>query len=189
MVRSLLNDLSDFSAVIAKEVGRSFGIEDTIRLIRHGNRDGAKITLRSKLFEYQLALKRSKPEEGKISISEEIPLCIHPRRIIDVIRSDNREKRDAEYLIREIFSLLLSDVVKPLNNSAYYLPSDRTGVMHAHRVVVASLIERAPHAGLRRNEPLPDLSGVLADFLERLVRLGDLPKEAAQHRREARRKP
>ena len=178
MVRSLLNDLSDFSAVIAKEVGRSFGIEDTIRLIRHGNREGAKITLRCKLFEYQLALKRSKPEEGGISISEEIPLYIHPRRIIDVIKtppsgSGNREKRDGEYLIREIFSLLLSDVVKPLNNSAYYLPAARTGVMHTHRSVVASLIERAPYAGIRHATPLPSLSGVLADFLENLVRIDE----------------
>ena len=181
MVRSLLNDLSDFSAVIAKGVGRSFGIEDTIRLTRHGNRDGAKITLRCKLFEYQLALKRSKPEEGGISISEEIPLYIHPRRIIDVINTlspggGDRERRHAEYLIREIFSLLLSDIVKPLSNAAHYLPADRTGVMHAHRVVVASLIKQASHAGLRHDTPLPALPGVLADFLERLVGLSDLPK-------------
>ncbi len=68
---------------------------------------------------------------------------------------------------------MLSD---PLNNAAHYLPADRTGVMHAHRVVVASLIERAPHAGFRRGTPLPALSGVLADFLENLVDLGDLPR-------------
>ena len=53
------------------------------------------------------------------------------------------------------------------------ISSDRTGVMHAHRVVVASLIERAPRAGLRRDTPLPVLSGVLADFLEQLVGLGE----------------
>ena len=58
---------------------------------------------------------------------------------------------------------------------SHYLPADRTGVMHAHRVVVASLIQRAPRGGLMRDTPLPELSGVLADFLEQLVELGDLP--------------
>ena len=81
-----------------------------------------------------------------------------------------------EYFIREFSSLIFSDVVSPLEQRRHYLPADRTGVMHAHRVVVASLIERAPHAGLRRDSPLPALSGVLADFLENLVGLGDLPR-------------
>ena len=45
--------------------------------------------------------------------------------------------------------------------------------MHAHRVVVSSLIGRASRAGLGVEAPLPALSGVLADFLERLIELGD----------------
>ena len=48
--------------------------------------------------------------------------------------------------------------------------------MHAHRVVVSSLIGRASRAGLRQDAPLPVLSGVLADFLEQLIELGDLPR-------------
>ena len=40
-------------------------------------------------------------------------------------------------------------------------------------LVVASLIERAPRAGLRHDTPLPALSGVLADFLENLVGIGE----------------
>ena len=46
MVRFLFGNLSEFSEAIAEEIGRSFGIKDTARLIRHGNRDGAKITLK-----------------------------------------------------------------------------------------------------------------------------------------------
>ena len=191
MVRPLFNDLSNFSEAIAEEIERSFGIEDTARLIRHGNRSGAKITARFKPFEYELALKRGKPEEVVISIPEEIPLYINRptekmRSVLIRIFNDlntlasgegDRENRDnVEYLIRDLSSFVLSDVVSPLNNVAHYLPADRAGVMHAHRVVVASLIERASHAGIRRAPPLPILSGVLADFLESLVRLGDLPE-------------
>ena len=162
-VRPLFSDLSNFGEVIAEEIERSFGIEDTARLIRHGNREGAKITLRFKPFAYELALKRGKPKGSVTSISEETPLYINPHTertkyilprglgALNILVSgdDDRARQDVEYLIRELSSLTLSNVVSPLNNAAHYLPADRTGVMHAHRVVVASLIERAPRAGLR----------------------------------------
>ena len=61
--------------------------------------------------------------------------------------------------------------------------------MHAHRVVVASLIKQASHAGLQHDTPLPALPGVLADFLERLVGLGDLPKRRRNTDGKPRRKP
>ncbi|MXZ83367.1 MAG: AAA family ATPase [Synechococcus sp. SB0666_bin_14] len=54
---------------------------------------------------------------------------------------------------------------------AFYLPADRTGVMHAHSVVVSSLIDRATMSGIRPAARLPMLSGVLADFLEQLPEL------------------
>ena len=68
----------------------------------------------------------------------------------------------------------LGDLVVPyltgtLHLPAYYLPADRTGVMHAHSVVVSALIASAPTAGLRPAAHTPMLSGVLADFLEQLI--------------------
>ena len=190
MVCPLLSHLSDFGEFIAMEIERGFGIADTTRLIRHGNREGAKITLCFKSFAYELALKRSKPKGLVTSISEETPLYIdpHTEEIDEVLfwahdflntpvsPNDPSWRHGVEHFISEFFNLALSDVVSPLNNAAHYLPADRTGVMHAHRVVVASLIERAPRAGFRRDPPLPALSGVLADFLENLVELGDLPR-------------
>ena len=43
--------------------------------------------------------------------------------------------------------------------------------MHAHQVIVSSLIRGAARAGLRTESPLQTLSGVLADFLEDLLDL------------------
>ena len=65
-------------------------------------------------------------------------------------------------------------MVSPLSHAAHYLPADRTGVMHAHQVVVASMIAGASTAGLRPHAPLPNLSGVLSDFLIQLLSLGRL---------------
>ena len=181
MVRPFFGDLSNFSEVIAEEIERSFGSEDAARLTRYGNREGAKVTLRFAPFAYELALKRGKPEGLVTSISEETPLYVdsHIKDMTSIsswvdhiLNNPNNWRSEVEDLIRELSRLVLSSVVSPLNNAAHYLPADRTGVMHAHRVVVASLIQRAPHAGLQRDMPLPALSGVLADFLEQLVEFG-----------------
>ena len=61
-----------------------------------------------------------------------------------------------------------------MTRPAHYLPADRTGIMHAHRVLLGSLLNRASQPGLRQSDPLPDLSGVVADFLKQLIELGDL---------------
>ena len=44
--------------------------------------------------------------------------------------------------------------------------------MHSHRVVVSSLIRSAANAGLRPTSDLPLLPGVLADFLDQLLKFG-----------------
>ena len=84
------------------------------------------------------------------------------------------------FLMTELFNTLTNFLVPytvgTISRPIHYLPADRTGVMHAHRVVVSSLIGRASRAGLRRDAPLPVLSGVLADFLEQLIELGDIPR-------------
>ena len=200
MMRPLFGNLSHSSEFIVEEIERGFGIENTTRLIRHSNREGAKIILRFKPFEYELLLKRGQSKGSVVSNSEEAPLYINPHtentgtillnRIREVLEDlyilatggsiywqdvgqDTAQNIDIEYRIRKLSNLVLSNVVSPLNNAAHYLPADRTGIMHAHRVVVASLIESASRAGLRRDTALPALSGVLADFLENLVRLSE----------------
>ena len=80
----------------------------------------------------------------------------------------------AHEIVSHIAGLAITPLVDPLNARAYYLPADRTGIMHAHQVVVSSLIRSAARAGFRDEAPLGTLSGVLADFLEQLVELNDM---------------
>ncbi|MDE0209697.1 MAG: AAA family ATPase, partial [Boseongicola sp.] len=56
--------------------------------------------------------------------------------------------------------------------------------MHAHRVVVSSLVAGAPTGGLQSREPLPALSGVLSDFIRQLLELR--PRESRRTRRNQR---
>ena len=61
------------------------------------------------------------------------------------------------------------DAFQPAFRDTYYLPADRTGVMHSHQVVVSTLVQSATTAGLRPSTNVPMLSGVLADFLTLLI--------------------
>ena len=80
---------------------------------------------------------------------------------------DENAKHALIYLLRILANSIALGIVGPLSHSAYYLPADRGGVMHAHRVVVQNLITSAS----RRDSPMPVLSGVLGDFLGQLVSL------------------
>ena len=83
-----------------------------------------------------------------------------------------RARRLLDGMAESVFRVSLG----PLGRRAHYLPADRTGIMHAHSVVVRSLINQASHAGIRQPENLPMFSGVLADFLEQLI---DLPSRGS----------
>ena len=67
-------------------------------------------------------------------------------------------------------------LLRPLFQPAYYLPADRTGVMHSHQVVVSTLLQSATDAGLRPSADIPMLSGVLADFLDGLIGMSQQPR-------------
>ena len=51
----------------------------------------------------------------------------------------------------------------------YYLPAARSSIMESHRVIASSLVARSTRAGLERFPELPMLSGVIADFIQRLI--------------------
>ena len=66
------------------------------------------------------------------------------------------------------------DLSRELNlRDAYYLPANRSGIVHSHRVITSSLVARSTRAGLERLPELPMLSGVTADFMQWLIHYPD----------------
>lgn len=83
-----------------------------------------------------------------------------------------------------IAEYLAGDVFGPFVQSAYYLPADRTGIMHAHKAVVSAALDNAAMAGIRQVRNMPLLSGIIADFLEKLITMNDpLPQRRNTGRR------
>ena len=185
-LRIAFDELAD---VLSSEIGRCFGVHKPRALLRKGQRESSRIAMRQRITtqgypaEHQISL-IGKPE-FKTTVPAETPISIrdgksrhlrdrYPFHLLDEV-GWMKEESHREYAAMRILSstaaLVLPSLVGPLHLPAYCLPADRTGVMHAHNVVVNALIASAPTAGLRPTTHTPMLSGVLADFLEQLIEI------------------
>ena len=176
---------------LADKVRWCFGVDSLERLVRHGQRAATRVSLRiprpssSGNLDY-----RFNSHSDDISLSGRIggqPSVFGdctPDSLESVLKemqnpllslgmvSEPGADRDLDRLLRLLTVRVRQSLLHPFQRSAYYLPADRTGVMHSHRVVVSSLIRSAGSAGLRPTDDLPLLPGVLADFLDQLLTLG-----------------
>lgn len=80
-----------------------------------------------------------------------------------------RARADVISLLADIAEYLASDIYEPFAQPAYYLPAARTGIMHAHKTAVNAALDNAVMAGIRQVPNAPLLSGIIADFLEKLI--------------------
>ena len=184
LVRSILNNTMHLSENLESEIARCFGMDKGKNLIRHPSDGRAEFSLcvnglkeigLDDPFRYAVAV----TEQGtdvNVSIPNTMPLRIDPD-ILDAsflryqLGSKEEDTIKAIFLLADIVQAVVPNIIGPLSRSAYYLPADRAGVMHAHQVAVRGLIASASRVGLRRETPMPVLSGVLGDFLEQLVAL------------------
>lgn len=178
---------------ISDEIGRCFGIKEKKVFIRKGQLKPPDIRLYPKMAagsqfgEHKLTFGKKSRFQVEIPNQTPIPVLLQDfdeefgfqkrmllsaaRRLSEKNLRDKEDKKD--YLKHEFFSqiciMLLPTLFGILNSQAFYLPADRTGVMHSHNVVVSALISSATAAGLRPSVQTPMLTGVLADFLEQLI--------------------
>ena len=178
-----------FTEVLAEGITRCFGVDDTKDLIRHPGSNNAEVVLQSSglgeggntaPFKYALSMTRTGPQLIT-AIPEEAPLRVAepPKKYgcssrLLSWRNDIDRMAGVSEVSEHLANSVLSFILGPMTRPAHYLPADRTGVMHAHRVLLGSLLNRASQSRLRQDDPLPDLSGVVADFLKQLIELGDL---------------
>ena len=201
IVRRQLRPHHVWDEILAGELARCFGTADASWLIRHGAASESTISIKyleddaenqnvPLRFDFNLSRRGIRSSS---SVSDSIRLRINGdvasslNRRAELYRSLPSEGNTSkswlfQMLVSELAGAVGSTMVAPLSKSAHYLPADRTGIMHAHQVVVASMISSAPTAGLRNNISVPSLSGVLSDFLLRLLSLGNDESQRRQTR-------
>ena len=198
VVRPHLQFNEELNEKIHQELARCFGRENAHWLVRYGQDAPAQFAIRcgndstdafSRTLDFEFNLTRDKfesvsliPESAALCASKSAVKTLHShfwrRLAADVggIRSRNQIDHDQAIEWRALVAALSNAVgttmVQPLSHRAHYLPADRTGVMHSHRTVVASMVSLAPMTGLGTDLSVPDFSGVLADFLNQLLFLG-----------------
>ena len=195
LIRRRLRDVDSFGDRLNKDLARCFGMKDTKDIIRRSSDGGIRVDIdwrvldHTEPFIYNFTLKR-KGVGFDASVPDTIPLSmdLFDRDGVEYLYSLSRERESGEFrrefvprVMNELSGAAGSHIVGSLSRPAYYLPADRTGVMHSHQALVSSLIANAPQAGFTQSPTGPALSGVLADFLERLIVLGDFPTRQSAH--------
>ena len=190
-IRSLIEKAKGVAVPLRKEMTRCFGVDSLEDLIRRPRAQAAEVgvevprpddrgslryRLRIRRGEFELVCKVVGRDEPFVDVmqSQNRPWLVRSLRRIAMLYSRHREEsRDSRYqrVLYQLAGITHGVLADPLRRQAYYLPADRTGVMHSHKVVVSALVQSAAIAGLRPGADVPILSGVLADFLEQLVQM------------------
>ncbi len=191
--RAIFEELSRHGGAVGDEICRCFGVADFHALTRKESRRGARIVLRPSISEGfgplehvlvrkggGLKLETGIPEGMAVPFDKrDVGGTIESlfRKLAGVVLAPDSEEYEGGlvwYALESLAERVLPRIVG-LPHAAHYLPADRTGVMHAHGVVVSALIGGAARAGLRPEAGMPLLSGVSADFLEQLIAIDDHP--------------
>ena len=167
---------------IIDQIKRCFGIDSIEKIHRNGSKSNISMQIYKDGIPF--AIKTHDSDQHALSIPRLPQISPSP--------ADNRWRNDLQIAIDEItekdgyvnpdifvntIKLHLQRIVDyviprlfgDLDHSSYYLPSGRSGMMHAHRTVASALVQNAQYAGIRRNERVILLSGISGDFLQYLL--------------------
>ena len=197
----LHNELNEWGNGIARELLRCFGASRTAALVRKGReiRQGKVVITPSSsdgnaVFEQVFILGADRSEfrsavPGNVSISSDEMDQSALGPMLSEVRGLSGPHRDEflpvvrvellAYLINRATKYLAGDLRLP----AFYLPADRTGVMHAHSAIVSAMLANAPMAALEPPARTSLLSGILTDFLRRLIEIDQPALTLRQGRR------
>ena len=170
-VRPLLADGNGLGEVFNREVTRCFGAGRSGALIRANSRK-ARVSLCAQAFRHELSMARDQAKLASVIPDD----ATFP---VDRTAMERRSGHLEEWDDAALAAAALPATAGVMRLPAHYLPADRAGLMHAHRVVVSSLIRGAARGGIQVDAPLPQMSGVLADYLQQIIELG----ESARHGR------
>jgi predicted ATPase len=170
---------------LSDEIARSYAcpLRDLIRI---GKRAFAlKINFNS--YNFHLIYQRNKlkiKEHQNLDIKIRIKVHGMPRPIFKIEENDKeilikigglwKDKEERRYRIFQltdiIFEICASKILKHLPMPCLYLPAARSGILQGHRALAASIVKKAPLAGIESLE-IPKFSGVVSDFISSVITL------------------
>ena len=183
IVQSILGDNNSMMF----EIRRSFGISNDSNLRR-------KFARRKRALVRMIQPGSSYDHESNILVSEQGYGCqieiVGPSDVqlnLEAIEQQMDQAADQRVFFADdcehmrnaragLAGAVFRSVMPTMANKAYYLPADRTAIMHSHRAMVNGLISSVPTAGLLPGTDIPTLSGVLSDFLRELIAMKEVAR-------------
>ena len=159
---------------IVTVLSHCFGVSDTKSLIRIGSKQKkASIGINSKLsgnsehYKFSLDIKE-KSTKFKPPALKEIKIPVNKELRNSIIHNTYDQRHTTvTFIMEEIIKYCWRELALP----AFYLPAGRTGIMHANKVVLKTLLESASMSSISSTKEIPSLSKVNADFLQSLLDL------------------
>ena len=181
-LRPALERIPGAEQYLEQEVRRCFGVDALDDLVRRGSREtSAEIALHIPQELGERGRYRFTLGPKRLAVSGQIASL--PRLSSEVFEDRQLfpgfvNLDDVPHLLISVLDALFQALVRPLIRNAYYLPADRTGVMHMHHLVISALIGQATTAGLRSSAGPPSLLGSLGDFLDGLISISQLERRS-----------
>ena len=182
-LRPALEQVPGADQYLEQELRRCFGVDTLDDLVRRGSHeDSATITLH---IPQELGSDRSRYRVGfgpeRVTVSGQVASL--PRLSSEVFEDRQLfpgfvNLDEVPRLLSSLLDSLFQALIRPLIRNAYYLPADRTGVMHMHQLVISALIGQATTAGPRPPAGAPSMLGALADFLDGLIGISQLERRS-----------
>ncbi len=159
--------VNDLSSLIRKQTKSA-----VVRIVKRQNGKSSTTTLERQLLHSSVGkLELPLLGDNSVAISEK-RVNLYKK----LFRVNKTGKLPSEVMgqMRDIFPInllrhLLHAIAEPFVAEAFYLPSDRAGIMRLQSALVRNLIKDASKAGLTHMEATPLFSGVYADFLVNLA--------------------
>ncbi len=174
------------------QLRRCYGLADSREAIRYGSRGTAKIdarvgeighniTIGRRRSGVSLGLEWKNPHlldlSGNRNSKGQPELSFQGQRALFelervVSASRNRNEFAAAWNIYACLDYIYNSGRRIRNT--YLLPANRGGIMDAHAAMVRGLVQEISYFGIQGERTLPVLSGVVSDFLMRLLKMAEL---------------
>ncbi len=183
--RATLNDPVFLGTALGTELKRCFDLDSAFDLVRFPSRATMKVALTAKedvqnLWSFGMDVSDSGiTTDGRIEDMVLLPEGWSAEKL-----GIRRALRRFQEWLDEVFGFdamvgshfLLDSFEEHIctntdnwRGKTHYLPAARSGIMQSHRVIASSLVARSTRGGLERFPELPTFSGVMADFMQRLI--------------------
>ena len=185
IIELLRNEFDSLYGALTAEILRCFGQDELAELSRKGRNACPRLDIRRSLpgdvapLQHTFAFDAPKLNL-KTSMPQRIPVGDDARNdfyfdletaCLAVTQSDDIAGAyfELQLAVDHLMGLVAATIMGSLHSPAYYLPSDRTGAMHAHGAIVSAMLGYHSVTGMRSPATTPLLPAVMADFLGQLL--------------------